>query len=166
MRLLKFGRVYSPGSVLVGPGQETTIWGNIHSNVTSKWTGIAEVVDELSERSGLLGCATYCVRGKGRDVPVRVMNVCTEPVVIHKGQSLAEFTEATALDGVDRSPAGKSTDIYNPTVDIDLGESSSSDEKQQLENLLNVIGTCSLIQAMKSIRWMLNIRLCLLPKLQ
>ena len=29
------------------------------------------------------------------------MNVCTEPVVIHKGQSLAEFTEATVLDGVD-----------------------------------------------------------------
>ena len=95
-----------------------------------------EVVDELCKRSGLLGCATYCVGGKGRDVPVRVMNVCPEPVVIHKGQSLAEFTEATALDGLDRRPVGKSSDIYNPMVDIDLGESLSSDEKQQLENLL------------------------------
>ena len=75
-----------------------------------------EVVDELSERSGLWECATYCVGGKGRDVPVRVMNVCTKPVVIHKGQSLAEFTEATALDGVDRRPVGKSTNIYNPMV--------------------------------------------------
>ena len=100
VRLLKFGRVYSPSSVLVGPGQETTIWGNMHTNV-SEWTGIVEVVDELSERSRFLGCATYCVGGKGRDVPVRVMNVCTEPVVIHEGQSLAEYTEATALDGVD-----------------------------------------------------------------
>ena len=136
VRLLKFGRVYSPSSVLVGPGQETTIWGNIHANVTSEWTEIVEVVDELSERSGLLGCATYCVGGKGRDVPVRVMNVCTEPVVIHKEQSLAKFTEATALDEVDRRPVGKGTDIYNPMVDIDLGESLSSDEKQQLENLL------------------------------
>ena len=136
VRLLKFGRVYSPSSVLVGPGQETTIWGNIYSNVTSEWTGIVEVVDELSEHSGLLGCATFCVGGKGRDVSVRVMNVCTEPIVIHKGQSLAEFAEATALDGVDRRPVGKSTDIYNPMFDIDLGESLSSDEKQQLENLL------------------------------
>ena len=88
-----------------------------------------EEVDELCERSGPLGCATYCVGGKGRDIPVRVMNVCPEPVVIHKGQSLTEFTEATALDGVDRRPVGKSSDIYNPMVDIDLGESLSSDEK-------------------------------------
>ncbi len=65
-----------------------------------------EVVDELSERSGLLECATYCVRGKGRDVSVRVMNVCTELVVIHKGQGLAEFNEATALDGAHRRPVG------------------------------------------------------------
>ena len=65
---------------------------------------------------------------------MRIMNVCTEPVVIHKGQSLAEFTEATALDEVDRRPIGKSTNIYNPMIDIDLGESLSSDEKQQLEN--------------------------------
>ena len=135
-RLLKFGRVYSPSSVLFRLGQETTIWGNIHSNATSEWTGIVEVVDELSERSGLLGCATYCVGEKRRDVPVSVMNVCTEPVVVHEGQSLAEFTEATALDGVDRRPVGKSTDIYNSMVDIDLGESLSSEEKQQLENLL------------------------------
>ena len=35
VRLLKFGRLYSPSSVLFGPGQETTIWGNRHSNVTS-----------------------------------------------------------------------------------------------------------------------------------
>ncbi len=146
--------MYSPSSVLVGPEQETIIWGNIHLNVTSELTGIVEVVDELSERSGLLGCATYCVGGKGRDVPVRVMNVCTEPVVIRSGQSLAKFTEATALDGVDRRPVGKSTNIYNPMVDIDLGESLSSDEKQELENPLNVIGTCSLIQvqAMKGIQ--------------
>ena len=38
VHLLKFGRAYSPSSVLVRPGQETTIWGNIHSNVTSEWT--------------------------------------------------------------------------------------------------------------------------------
>ena len=37
---------------------------------------------------------------------------------------------------MDRRPVGKSTDIYNPMVDIDLGESLSSDEKQQFENLL------------------------------
>ena len=36
-----------------------------------------EVVDELSECSELLGCATYCVGGKGRDFPVRVINACT-----------------------------------------------------------------------------------------
>ena len=87
VRLLKFGQVYMPSSVLVGPGQETTIWGNIHSNVTSELTGIVEVLDELSERSGLLRCATYCVGGKRIDVLVRVMNVCTEPVITHKGQS-------------------------------------------------------------------------------
>ena len=43
-------------------------------------------------------CYLLCWRKRG-DVPVRVMNVCTEPVVIDKAQSLAEFTEATALDG-------------------------------------------------------------------
>ena len=52
-RLLNFGWVYSTRGVLLQPGQETTIWRNIHSNVTSEWTGIVEVVDELSERSGL-----------------------------------------------------------------------------------------------------------------
>ena len=84
VRLLKFGRVYSPSSALVEPCQETSIWGNIHFNVASKWTGIVEVVCELFELSRLLGCATYCVGGKGTDVSVRVNNVCTEPVVIHK----------------------------------------------------------------------------------
>ena len=37
---------------------------------------------------------------------------------------------------MDRRPVGKSTNIYNSMLDIDLGESLISDEKQQLENLL------------------------------
>ena len=58
------------------------------------------------------------------------------PVIIHKGQSMAKFTEATAMDGLDRRPVEKSDNIYTPMVDIDLGEQVSSDEKLQLENLL------------------------------
>ena len=73
--------------------QETTIWRNIHCNVTSEWTETVEVVDELSKHSGLfLGVLPiYCVAGKGREVPVRVLNVCTEPVVIHKRREFGEI---------------------------------------------------------------------------
>ena len=53
--LMSFGRVDSPSRILVEPGQEITIWGNVHSNVASERTGIVEGMDELSERSGLLG---------------------------------------------------------------------------------------------------------------
>ena len=47
---------------------------------------------------------------------MKVTNVCTELVVIHKGQSLVEFTEATALNREDGREFGKSTNIYNPMV--------------------------------------------------
>ena len=42
--------------------QETTIWRNIHCNVTSEWTETVEVVDELSKHSGLFWvCYLYIV---------------------------------------------------------------------------------------------------------
>ena len=114
VRLLSFGRVYSPSRILVEPGQEITIWGNVHSNVASERTGILEGMDELSERSGLLGCATCAAGGRDKRVPVRVMNVTTGPVVVYKGQSLAEFTEATILDEKEQTPSGKG--ILVPTI--------------------------------------------------
>ncbi len=61
--LTKFGRVYSPDRVVISPGEERTIGGRIHSNTPTTWTGVVEVLDELTKRSGLLECATVAEGG-------------------------------------------------------------------------------------------------------
>ena len=55
------------------------------------------------------------------------MNVTTGPVVVYKGQSLAEFTETTILDEKEQTPSGKGTRTYNPMAETSLGESLSGD---------------------------------------
>ena len=73
--LIKFGQVYSPDRVIILPGEKRTIWGRIHSNTPTKWTGVVEVLNELTGWSGLLGCATLAEEGKEKNVPVRILNV-------------------------------------------------------------------------------------------
>ena len=135
--LIKFGQVYSPDRVVISPGEERTIWGRIHSNTPTTWTGVVEVLQELTERSGLLGCATVAEGGKEKNVPVRVLNVTEDPVTVYKGQSLAEFTEAMMNEGRTRDDATKTVKItYDPIAETTLGESISTEQKNRLERLL------------------------------
>ena len=135
--LIKFGQVYSPDRVVISPGEERTIWGRIHSNTPTTWTGVVEVLHELTERSGLLGCATVAEGGKEKNVPVRVLNVTEDPVTVYKGQSLAEFTEAMMNEGRTRDDATKTGKItYDPIAEMTLGESISTEQKNRLERLL------------------------------
>ena len=129
--LIKFGQVYSPDRVVISPGEERTIWGRIHSNTPTTWTGVVEVLHELTERSGLLGCATVAEGGKEKNVPVRVLNVTEDPVTVYKGQSLAEFTEALMNEGRTRDDATKTGKItYDPIAETTLGESISTEQKK------------------------------------
>ena len=70
--------------MVISPGEERKIWGRIHSNTPTTWTGVVEVLHELTERSGLLGCATVAEGGKEKNVPVRVLNVTEDPVTVYK----------------------------------------------------------------------------------
>ena len=46
--LIKFGRVYSAGKVVVSPGEKRIIRGKVHSN--NPGPGMVEVLDEFTER--------------------------------------------------------------------------------------------------------------------
>ena len=52
---------------------------------------MVEVLDEFTERSHLLLCATVAEGGMEMNVPVRVLNISGNSVTIHKGLSLAGF---------------------------------------------------------------------------
>ena len=78
--LITFGRVYSAAKVVVSTGEKRIIRGKVQSYTPRPvtWTGIAEVLDEFTERSSLLGCATVAEGGKENNVPVRVINIFLE----------------------------------------------------------------------------------------
>ena len=137
--LINFGRVYSTARIVVSPGRERIIRGKVHSNTPGPvtWTGIVEVLDEFTERSSLLGCATVAEGGKEKNVPVRVLNISGNSVKIHKGQSVAEFTEATVAGDERRQGATRSSATpYDPIIETTLGDSLSVEERQRLESLL------------------------------
>ena len=139
--LIKFGRVYLVEKVVVSPGEERIIQGKVHSNTPEPVTsiGIVNVLDEFTERSSLLGCSTVAEEGKEKIVPARVLNISGNSVTIHKGQSVAEFTEATVAGLGDERQQGAtrmSATAYDPVTESTLGDSLSVEERQRLESLL------------------------------
>ena len=84
-----------------------------------------------------MGCATVAEGGKEKNVPVRVLNISGNSVTIHKGQSVAEFIEATvAGDERQQGATRMSSTVYDPVIETTLGYSLSVEERQRLESLL------------------------------
>ena len=138
VQLVKFGRVFSPVHRTIPSGQEVTIWGQVRSVTPTEWTGIVGVTEELCERSGLLGYATISVGRNQKKVPVRVCNVTSSPISVYNGQNIAEFTEATVVSTQDRIDSAKVSETsFDPLTEVTLGDSLTSVEKSQLENLVS-----------------------------
>ena len=132
--LIKFGQVYSPDRVAISPVEERTIWGRIHLSTPATWTGVVEVLDKLTERSGILRCATVAEGGKEKNVPVHVLNVMEDPVIVYKGQSLVEFTGAMMDEGRTREDATKTGKIMSdPIAETTLGVIVHGTEKSPWE---------------------------------
>eukprot|EP00118_Oscarella_pearsei_P022187 m.253195 g.253195 ORF g.253195 m.253195 type:complete len:502 (+) comp40368_c2_seq9:3206-4711(+) len=131
--LVGFGQVYSVTEVVVMPGQESVIWGKVHSSLRKDWTGI---VERLMEKTGLLGCPTLSEGKDGAKVPVRVLNITDDPIRVHRGQHLAEFTEASVL-GIDGQQAPyKQDDRLGPESECEISDSLTVDERRRLKELL------------------------------
>ena len=89
--------MYSPTDIDVPANSELIIWGKVGSDESEDWIGMVEITEELADRSGLLGCATVVTCGQNKRIPVRVLNILSDPIRVRKGQSLADCIGASVV---------------------------------------------------------------------
>ena len=68
------------------------MWAKVVSAGKEERTGVTELIPEVTEKYGLLGCRAIALGGAGTHVPVRVWNPKEQSVQIFTNQFLPEFT--------------------------------------------------------------------------
>ena len=136
--LLKFGRVYFPTDIDVPANSELIIWGKVRSDESENWIGMVEITEELADRSGLLGCATVVTCGQDKRIPVRVLNILSDPIRVRKGQSLADCIEASVVaDAVNKIEDADADGHVSVTSGVTIGAGFSAVDKQRVDTLLD-----------------------------
>ena len=136
--LLKFGRVYSPTDIDVPANSELISWGKVRSDESEDWIGMVEITEEVADRPGLLGCATVVTCRQNKRIPVRVVNILSDPIRVRKGQSLANCIEASVVtDAVNKLQDADADDNVSVTSGVTIGTVLSAVDKQRVDTLLD-----------------------------
>ena len=93
---------------------------------------MVEITEELADRSGLLCCATVVTCGQDKRIPVRVLNILSDPIRVQKGQSLADCIEALVVaDAVNKLEDADGH--VSVTSGVTIGAGLSAVDKQRVE---------------------------------
>ena len=83
-----------PPACLLNPNRYRRSWGKVRSDESEDWMEMMEITEELTDRSGLLCCATVVTC---EWIPILVLNILSDPRRVRKGQSLADCIEASVV---------------------------------------------------------------------